>query len=205
MPTSLSKSGAGGIKLEGGVIKGGKKLLYVIDLIFFALLIAADQLTKRLAYQKLRGQEDFIFIDGVFQLHYLENRGAAFSMFQDARLLFVLATVIMLVVVLYLLMKVPPRKRYLIWHITLTMIAAGGIGNLIDRLRLTYVVDFLYFSLIDFPVFNVADICVTVGVGLLVIWIVFIWKDDDLKFMDMKLRPGGKPGTDKEAYSQRQK
>ena len=173
---------------KDNVMKGSKKLLYVMDVILAILLIAADQWTKVLAYRHLGGKEDIILIEGVFQLHYLENRGAAFSMFQDARLLFVLANIVMMSMILYVLIKVPAGKRYVMWHICLTLIGAGGIGNLIDRLRFAYVVDFLYFSLIDFPVFNVADICVTVGVALLVIFILFVWKEEDLKFMDLKIR-----------------
>ncbi len=167
-----------------GNMKNDKKTFYIVDLIIAVLLIAADQLTKLLAVGKLRGNEDYIVIDGVFRLHYLENRGAAFSMLEDARVLFILVTAVMLVAVFYLLAKVPAGRHYLVWHISLTMIAAGGVGNLIDRLRLSYVIDFLYFSLIDFPVFNVADVCVTVGVLLLVIWVVFVCKDEDLKFME---------------------
>ncbi|MCR5418804.1 MAG: signal peptidase II [Lachnospiraceae bacterium] len=162
-----------------------KGIILIIDLIFFAILLAADQVTKILAL-RLQDSDDLILINGVFQLHYLENRGAAFSMLQDATWVFVVATVVMAAVIGYVLFKVPAGKRYIMWHICLTMIGAGGIGNLIDRLRLSYVIDFLYFSLIDFPVFNFADICVTVGVALLFICVIFVWKEDDMEFLQIR-------------------
>ena len=169
-------------------MKKSKKLIYFLDLLGFVLLLAADQFSKVLAVNHLGGGDDKVMIDGVFVLHYLENRGAAFSMLQDAKVLFVFATVVMMTAILYVLTKAPVGKRFTMWHVCLTMIAAGGIGNLIDRLRFSYVIDFLYFSLIDFPVFNVADICVTVGVALLIFCILFVWKEDDLKFLELKLR-----------------
>ena len=108
----------------------------IADFIAFASRLAADQVTKVLAL-RLQGSDDLIVIDGVFQLHYLENRGAAFSMLQDATWVFVVATVVMAAVIGFVLFKVPTGKRYIMWHICLTMIGAGGIGNLIDRLRLS--------------------------------------------------------------------
>ncbi len=159
---------------------------WLLDIGLVLLLVAVDQLTKSAAVNRLAGQEDYILIDGVFQLHYLENHGAAFSMLQNAQIVFVIAALVMACVVIFVLSKVPTGKRYVAWHICLSMIFAGGIGNLIDRLRLSYVIDFLYFSLINFPVFNVADICVSVGVGLLVIFLLFIWKEEDMQFLDLK-------------------
>ncbi|MCR4689968.1 MAG: signal peptidase II [Lachnospiraceae bacterium] len=167
---------------------GKKAGLIIFDLILTALLIAADRVSKIAAVNRLMGKEDYVLIDGVLRFHYLENRGAAFSMLQDAKVLFVLATAVMLVAVCYILMKVPTGKKYLAWHFCLSMIAAGGIGNLVDRLRYSYVIDFIYFDLINFPVFNVADICVTVAVAVLVIFILLVWKDEDTKFLELSFK-----------------
>ena len=170
--------------------KSPKMAWFVFDVIFTAVLLIADQLTKAAAVSGLQGQPDKIIWDGVFQLHYLENKGAAFSMLENASILFILVAAIMLAVIVVVLAKVPVGKRYMIWHICLSMIAAGAIGNMIDRIRLSYVIDFLYFSLINFPVFNVADICVTVGVALLCIFVLFVWKDEDMEFLSRKKKDG---------------
>ncbi|MBR4760186.1 MAG: signal peptidase II, partial [Lachnospiraceae bacterium] len=166
--------------------QGQKVPWLVFDVIFTVVLLIADQLTKKAAVSHLQGQPDMIIWDGVFQLHYLENKGAAFSMLENASILFIIVAIIMLAVIVYVLTKVPAGKRYMIWHICLSMIAAGAIGNMIDRIKLSYVIDFLYFSLINFPVFNVADICVTVGVALLCVFVLFVWKDEDMEFLSRK-------------------
>ena len=97
--------------------------------------------------------------------------------------MFLLGTGLILVLDVFLFRRFPKKRKYLPFFISLTMIAAGGIGNLIDRLRLGYVIDFFYFSLIDFPVFNVADCYVTVSVALLIILILFVYKEDDFEFL----------------------
>ena len=94
--------------------------------------------------------------------------------------------VIFLGVIIYVLLKTPENKKYNSLHILLTMIAGGAIGNMIDRLRLDYVVDFIYFVLINFPIFNVADIYVTVATVILVIQVLFIYKDNDFYFLSFK-------------------
>ena len=97
-----------------------------------------------------------MLIDGVFQLEYLENRGAAFGLFQGQRLFFFLSAGVILAIVVWFYLRVPMERRYLTLRILAVLIVAGAIGNFIDRLRLGYVVDFFYFCLIDFPIFNVA-------------------------------------------------
>ena len=124
----------------------------------------------------------------MFELHYLENRGAAFGMLQDQKVLFVLIAMIILTVIVYVLVKTPYQKMYTKLHITLVFIAGGAIGNLIDRLRYDYVVDFLYFSLINFPIFNVADIYVTLSSIYLVILLLFVYKESDLEFLTFRTK-----------------
>ena len=99
-----------------------------------------------------------------------------------------LISVIILAVILYVLIKVPYQKMYTKLHITLVFIASGAIGNLIDRIRYDYVVDFLYFSLIDFPIFNVADIYVTLSSIILVILLLFVYKETDLEFLSFRTK-----------------
>lgn len=133
------------------------------------ILVIIDQWSKELAVHGLKDRDTIVLIPGVFELFYLENRGAAFGIFENMRWMFLFGTGLILVLTIFLFRRFPKKRKYIPFLVSLTMIAAGGIGNLIDRLRLGYVIDFFYFSLIDFPVFNVADIYVTVGVALFAI------------------------------------
>ena len=91
-----------------------------------------------------------------------------------------------LAVIAYVIFKIPEKKKYTILHVLLVLIASGAVGNMIDRLRLDYVVDFISFVLIHFPIFNVADIYVTVATFLLVILLLFYYKESDLEFLSFK-------------------
>lgn len=157
--------------------------LLVFDLLFLSFLVFADQFTKYIAVLKLKNQPAFSIIDGVLEFNYLENRGAAFGMLQNQKIFFVFVALIFLGVIAYVLIKVPYEKKYRRLHVLLSLIAGGAIGNLIDRLRLDYVVDFIYIVLINFPIFNVADIYVTLSTVLLVIQVLFVYKDNDFSFL----------------------
>ena len=168
--------------------KNWKLKQLLLDLLFFLVLLALDQGTKYLAVTHLKDRPSVKIWPGVFELQYLENRGAAFGILQDGKLFFVFAAIVMLTVIAFILVKTPKGKKYRTWHILLTFIAAGAIGNMIDRLRLDYVVDFFYFSLINFPIFNVADIYVTVAAFMFIILGLFYYKEEDfsLIFPDKK-------------------
>ncbi len=165
----------------------GKRMLCV-DAVLLAVLLFADQFTKHLAVLKLKGQEVFVLIDGVLELDYLENRGSAFGMLQDQKFLIVAVDLIFMAVLLFLLFKLPADRRYVKLHILMTMVMGGGIGNMIDRLRLDYVVDFISFVLIHYPIFNVADIYIVVAVILLFILFVFVYKEEDLTWMNLSFK-----------------
>ena len=164
----------------------GKKALYLIDILLLAVLVALDRYTKYLAVMRLKDKPAYIIINGVLEFNYLENKGAAFGMMQNQKYFFVFIAIIFLAVMLYVLIKCPDDKKYLKLHLLLTFIGAGAIGNLIDRLRFDYVVDFIFFSLINFPIFNVADIYVTVSTAVLIILILFVYKDHDFYFLSFK-------------------
>ncbi len=162
---------------------GKKKRSVIFDIIWLVLLIAADQFTKYLAVIFLKDKPAVSIISGVLELNYLENRGAAFGMMQDQKWFFVFIAAIIIGVIIYVLYKAPNNKKYNVLHIQLVFIAAGAVGNMIDRIRLDYVVDFIYFSIINFPIFNFADMCVTIGTAVLVILILFVYKENDLSFL----------------------
>lgn len=151
-----------------------------IALISFVLLILFDQWTKSLAVKNLMNQEPFVLISEVFQLRYLENRGAAFGMMQGQQTFFVISALIAVLGIFYIYFKMPWEKRFHPLRIVGICIGAGAVGNLIDRVTLGYVVDFFYFELIDFPIFNVADIYVTCATAVLALLILFYYKEDEL-------------------------
>lgn len=159
---------------------------YIFGLIAVAFGILFDQYTKWLAVSNLKDKESFIIIKDVFQLTYLENRGAAFGMLQNQKILFAIGSVIVFFVMAYYYKKMPFTKKYAVLHGCICLIIAGAAGNLIDRMRLGYVVDFFYFELINFPVFNVADIYIVVATFLAAIIILFVLKDDDFTFSSKK-------------------
>lgn len=129
------------------------------------LLTCLDQFTKYLATANLKNQPSILLIPGVFELTYLENRGAAWGMLENMQWVFLIFTAVILAVLGYCYVKANGTK-YRAFRILSVVLAAGAIGNAIDRLFHGYVVDFFYFSLIDFPVFNVADCYVTVSLAL---------------------------------------
>jgi len=154
--------------------------------IYIIGLILIDQLSKVWALSALRGTEGIVVIPNVFELSYLENRGAAFGILQDHQIFFVLITVAAAVILTWIYRRIPQTKKYIPLRISYALIMAGAFGNLIDRVFRGYVVDFFYFKWIDFPVFNVADIYVTVTMILLLILILFFYKEEDLDFLNRK-------------------
>ena len=163
-----------------------KKKMIIIDIVIFLIMAALDQITKYFAVSSLSGGKDIVIIDGVFELHYLENHGAAFSMLQNQKIFFILIALVILAAIVFVLVRIPGDKKYNILHILLSVIAAGSVGNMIDRLHNDYVIDFLYFKLIDFPVFNVADIYITCSAILLAIVVIFKYKDEDIHFLSVR-------------------
>jgi len=145
-----------------------------------ALLTGLDQWTKILVVEHLKDKPPIVIWDGVFELLYSENRGAAFGMLQGQQGFFLIVAICVFAVVLYAFWKMPAGKRYLPLQVCLTLITAGAIGNMIDRVTQGYVVDFLYFKLINFPIFNVADCYVTVATAILFILMMWYYTDEEL-------------------------
>lgn len=154
-------------------------------LIISSGLVILDRITKEWAVAVLKDGQDIILIKNVFQLHYLENRGMAFGMLQNQQIFFYIMTVIIILIALYMLVRTPLNKRYIPILIVIILIISGAFGNLIDRASQQYVVDFLYFSLIDFPIFNVADCYVTVGCFAVILLMLF-YKDEELSIYSLK-------------------
>ena len=135
--------------------------------------VAVDQLTKRLVVAFLAERGSVDVIPGVLRFTYVENDGAAFGMLSEHRWVFMVISTVAIVAMLIYLWTFRPTSLWACWGISL--IIGGGIGNMIDRIYLDYVIDFIDFC--AFPnlwawVFNVADACVCVGAGILCVWCV---------------------------------
>lgn len=163
-----------------------KVKMLIFDAVLAVLLLGLDQMTKYFAIVKLKGNSAFVIIQDVLELNYLENRGSAFGMLQNQKIFILFVGFIFLAVVLFLLYKLPVDKKFTVVHLCLTGIIAGGIGNMIDRFRFDYVVDFISFVLIHFPIFNVADCFIVISVIVLFILFMFVYKEEDLSFLDFK-------------------
>lgn len=144
--------------------------MIVLYYLIAAAVVALDQLTKWLAVDYLKPEGSVPLIDGVLHLTYVENEGAAFGMMKNSRWVFMIVSAVAIAVLLIVIARY--GKRYKFATFAVSMILGGGIGNMIDRLRIGYVVDFVDFRLINFAVFNVADSFVTVGAALLVGYLV---------------------------------
>ena len=135
--------------------------------------VLVDQLSKWLVVRYLDPTEPFVIWDGVFRFTYVENDGAAFGMLADQRWIFMVLSTVAILGLLFYLWKWPPDSKWAC--VAITLIAGGGVGNMIDRVRLGYVIDFLDFCL--FPeiwpwVFNIADAFVCVGGAILFVWCI---------------------------------
>ena len=174
------------------------KSYFIIQAIFFIVLVACDQLFKYWASQTLKSNGPVVLIDGVLEFSYVENRGAAFGILQNKQWIFFIITAIVIVAIVYLVIRIYKKlrayldksieedaifkpksfKNAILLSFILTILCGGAIGNLIDRVFNGYVVDYIYFKIINFPVFNFADICVDVAAALLIIFFIFVYKED---------------------------
>ncbi len=137
------------------------------------VLVGIDQLTKWLAVVYLSESLAKVFIPGVVGFTYHENPGAAWGMLQNHRWVFMLtSTVAIIAIMIYLAKNL--KSMHPLSITAFTLIVAGGVGNMVDRVLIGYVVDFINFLFIDFPVFNFADMCVTVGAALMIVWLLFV-------------------------------
>ncbi len=155
-----------------------------------ALLVGIDQLIKLWASQTLAAVGNIPVIEGVFEFSYVENRGAAFGILQDQRWIFIVLTIVVVIAAVWLLFS--GRVKSWLVRTPIILALAGGVGNLIDRIWHGYVVDMFYFKLIDFAVFNFADVCVVVGCIWLILSILFV--PDAIRWRKTPAAPEGENG-----------
>ncbi|WP_448783477.1 signal peptidase II [Blautia sp.] len=155
--------------------------------IIILVLTLLDQVSKHLVLTYLKGENDISLIPGVLQLRYIENRGMAFGLFEGKIPVFVILCLLFFCLFVYVYARIPRTRYYLPLAVTSVIMVSGALGNFIDRVFRGYVVDFIYFSLIDFPVFNMADIYVVCSGILLVLLVCFKYRnDEDYDFLRIK-------------------
>ncbi|AGK97720.1 signal peptidase II [Clostridium pasteurianum] len=148
-----------------------------MELIIIILVNIIDRFSKIWALKTLKDNNDVVIIKNIFSLSYLENRGAAWGIFQGKTNFLLVITIFVIIGIIYFIFKYKPKNKLI--RISLSFIIGGAIGNMYDRLVNKYVVDFIYFHYKDvysFPTFNVADMSVVVGTILLALCLL---KDDN--------------------------
>lgn len=170
-----------------------KKLILSISLAcgIFAIILLFDLLSKYFITKKLPNTGDGVdVIPGFINFIYVQNTGAAWGMLAGRPVFLIIISLIILAVYLwfyYLRLKKLKNKTSIILSISVGLIAGGCIGNLVDRIAFGYVRDFINFQFIDFPVFNVADISLTIGIIIMIIYFVFIYSKEDRKIAMSKV------------------
>lgn len=160
------------------------KLRWFLLISLAVLLTLIDQLVKRYAVNVLREGGPKEILPGVFELRYLENRGAAFGMLSSHPWIFILFAFFIIGLSLFLEARlIPLRKHFRPLRVALAVLSAGAAGNMLDRLFRGYVVDLFYFRLINFPIFNMADVYVTVSAVFIVLFLIFRCSEND--FLEM--------------------
>ena len=156
-------------------------MLYIVPIVSALVLIGIDQLTKYYALVALKPIGSTTVIEGIMDFTFVENRGVAFGMFAGQRWLILLLTFAITIGLAVYYYKLPRTKEYKLVHGCLVLVLAGALGNIIDRVLRGYVVDFFEFTFIQWPVFNMADIYVVIGMAVLAFLIMFVIKEPEKK------------------------
>ena len=152
----------------------------ILPIIAVIVLILLDQGTKLWALESLKPIHNMTLAEGFMDLTFVENRGVAFGMFSGQRWFILLLTCVIVIGLVWFYIILPRKQEYRPVRVSLVLILSGAVGNIIDRLFRGYVVDFFEFTFFEWPVFNVADIYVVVGVILFALLMVFVVKEEDL-------------------------
>ena len=162
-----------------------KRFPYISHALVCLILVVLDQLTKVFARTTIK-KAPIVLWDEVFELYYHENRGSIWGILQGKVDILLLVSIVLFAFLIYVYVRTPKIKFYqpLFWILVVLM--AGAIGNTIDRLVFGFVTDFLYFKLINFPIFNIADCYITVCSFLTILLVFTVYKDDEFTFLSLK-------------------
>ncbi|MBQ7706629.1 MAG: signal peptidase II [Lachnospiraceae bacterium] len=164
-------------------MKEKKIKIMFLPIIFVALLTSIDQLTKYIIKSKFVLFESKEVIKNIFAITYIHNEGAAWGVMKGGRIFFLILTSLVVVGCFYILYNIIGNRKYIMLTICIITLISGAVGNMIDRFEYGYVIDFLDFKMINFPVFNVADIYVTVSMIVVLVLMIFVYKEEDINYM----------------------
>ncbi|SEF43390.1 signal peptidase II [Eubacterium ruminantium] len=168
-------------KLSKKKIDGtGKKMIIVLSFFFFVLLIIMDQLSKDIIMKKYEVGEGKTVIKNVLEILHIRNKGSAWGMFEKVPIIPMIIACIMIGLLIYVYTNLIRYERYRALRICVICLVSGAIANIIDRIRLGSVTDFVYFKFINFPVFNVADIYVTFSIVAVLLLLIFKYSSEDV-------------------------
>lgn len=142
---------------------------YIFAVIFTVLIVVADQISKYLVITNFALGDSVPLIEGIINLTYIHNNGAAFGILKNQRWFFLAVTAVIMIICITMLIRKTYKSKWMYWAICIVL--GGGLGNMIDRaFRGGNVIDFLEFGFFDFPIFNLADIAVSVGAVMIFIY-----------------------------------
>ena len=160
-------------------------------IVCFVVLVGVDQITKYFITNNMELYSSIPIIPDVLEIHYIQNRGAVWGILQGRQIIFYIFTGFALILGCWFYMRCSKVQKFRALRALDVLIMAGGMGNFIDRIRFQYVIDFIYFKLIDFPVFNIADCYVTIGLFCLSYLLIFKYKEEDLEAIFSKRTASG--------------
>lgn len=164
-----------------------KNFMLISDAVLCLLLIAGDQISKEAAFRFLK-RGSFVVIPDVLQLTYKENPGILFGFLNSQKLFILFFCFILLCLVSLILFRLPDKAIFVKAHIFISIFFSGALGNFVDRFRLGHVIDFVYFIGIDFPIFNLSDLLLTIGAIGLLACLIFCYSEKELEFLNFKKR-----------------
>ena len=162
-----------------------KKKILIWDFICLILLNSLDRLSKIVA-EYYCNNENFVLVKNILEITYIKNTGGAFGILNNQRFFFIFIAVLFVCLLIFFLFATPNDSKFNALHIWVSFILAGTIGNLADRIIYGSVIDMIYISKIDFPVFNLSDIFISLGTIFTLIIVLFKLKEKDFEFLNFK-------------------
>lgn len=161
-----------------------KKML-IWDFVLLIFLNVLDRVAKYFVRYYCQ-KDDFVIIDDIFEITYLENYGGTFGILNNQRFFFIFISALFICLIIFFICILPNNRKYNAFQIWLTFMVAGTIGNMLDRIIYGYVLDFIYIPKINFPVFNLSDIWISFGALFTIIIVLFRLKEKDFEFLNFK-------------------
>ena len=168
------------------IIMKNKTSQYTFFILVSSLAVWLDIFTKALASKYLMSGYVYKLIPNIIEFTYVKNRGASFGILQNQMIFFYVITAAVMGMISYTIYKLPSEQKYFPFYLCILFIFSGASGNLIDRVVNGYVVDFIYIRLIDFPIFNVADMYISIATAVLIICLLLLYKEEDFSFIRNK-------------------